>query len=60
MVTQVATKRINWASYHIDAKKDNIGELRIINYLHNLILTYEYAIDSLIYSDFMTSFVFHD
>ena len=25
MVTQVATKRINWASYHIDAKKDNIG-----------------------------------
>lgn len=25
VVTQVATKRINWSSYHIDPKKDNIG-----------------------------------
>ena len=25
VVTQVATKRINWSSYHIDSKKDNIG-----------------------------------
>jgi DNA topoisomerase-6 subunit B len=25
VVTQVATKRINWNSYHIDAKRDNIG-----------------------------------
>ena len=27
VVTQVATKRINWSSYHIDSKKDNIGTL---------------------------------
>jgi DNA topoisomerase VI subunit B len=25
VVTQVATKRINWSSYHIDPRKDNIG-----------------------------------
>ena len=25
VVTQVATKRINWSSYHIDPKKDNVG-----------------------------------
>ena len=25
VVTQVATKRINWTSYHIDPKKDSIG-----------------------------------
>jgi DNA topoisomerase VI subunit B len=25
VVTQVATKRINWSSYHIDSKKDNVG-----------------------------------
>lgn len=25
VVTQVATKKINWSSYHIDPKKDNIG-----------------------------------
>jgi hypothetical protein len=25
VVTQVATKRINWASYHMDSKKDAIG-----------------------------------
>lgn len=25
VVTQVATKKINWNSYHIDPKKDNIG-----------------------------------
>ena len=25
VVTQVSTKRINWSSYHLDAKKDNIG-----------------------------------
>jgi len=24
-VTQVATKRINWSSYHIDPKRDNVG-----------------------------------
>ena len=25
VVTQVATKRINWSSYHIDPKRDNVG-----------------------------------
>ena len=25
VVTQVASKRINWSSYHIDSKRDNVG-----------------------------------
>ena len=25
VVTQVATKKINWSSYHIDMKRDNVG-----------------------------------
>ena len=44
VVTQVATKRINWSSYHIDPKKDNIGvyvSIGELSFCNMLVMSYE-------------------